>query len=179
MNGVIIYKGKYNSTWQYAEWLAAELKMPIALSENIGKEQLQNYNTVILGSPVYMGKLLIKKWMKQNIAALQGKKIFLFVVSGTPANQKEKLQKYLQVSVPGEIRNKCETYFLPGRMVWKDLSRWDRFMMKMGAILERDPEAKKEMQKEFDGVKKENLKELLRTINKTAEPKKEILQEVI
>ena len=177
MNGIIIYKGKYNATRQYAEWLAAELKMPMALPESIGKEQLQNYDAVILGSPVYMGKLLIKKWMKQNIAALQEKKIFLFVVSGTPAYQKEKLQKYLQVSVPEEIRNRCETFFLPGRMIWKNLSRWDRFMMKMGVLLEKDPETKKGMKTEFDGVRKENLNELLGAVKKTLGAEKESLKE--
>jgi menaquinone-dependent protoporphyrinogen IX oxidase len=178
MKGIIIYKGKYNSTRQYAEWLAADLNMPLALSENIHKEQLQNYDLVILGSPVYVGKLLIRKWMKQHVAALQRKKLFLFVVCGTPPDKKERLQKYLQVSVPGEIRNKCETYFLPGRMIMKDLSRWDRFMMKMGALLEKEPEAKKEMRMEYDGVKKENLNDLLKAIRKTIVPKSEILQKV-
>ena len=116
--------------------------------------------------------------MKQNAAALQGRKIFLFVVCGTPPDKKEKLQKYLQVSVPGEIRNKCETYFLPGRMIMKELSAWDRFMIKMGALLEKEPETKKEMRKEYDGVKKENLNELLKAIKKIVPAKSEILQVV-
>jgi menaquinone-dependent protoporphyrinogen IX oxidase len=178
MKGIIIYKGKYNSTRQYAEWLATELNMPLALSENTGKEQLRNYDLVVAGSPVYVGKLLIKKWMKQHVAELQGKKIFLFVVCGTPPDKKEKLQRYLQASVPAEIRNRCETYFLPGRMILKDLSGWDRFMMKMGALLEKEPEAKKEMRMEYDGVKKENLNELLKAIKKTVVAKRENVQEV-
>jgi menaquinone-dependent protoporphyrinogen IX oxidase len=178
MKGIIIYKGKYNSTRQYAEWLAAELNMPLVLSENTGKEQLRNYDLVVLGSSVYVGKLLIKKWMTQNVAALQRKKIFLFVVCGTPPDKKEKLQKYLEVSVPGEIRNRCETYFLPGRMIMKDLSLWDRFMLKIGALLEKEPETKKEMRMEYDGVKKENLNELLKSIKKTVAAKREKLQEV-
>jgi menaquinone-dependent protoporphyrinogen IX oxidase len=111
MKGLIIHKGKYSATKQYAEWLAAGLDLPSDISNNTGKEQLRNYDLVVLGSSVYMGKLLIKKWMRQHVAALQQKKIFLFVVCGTPPNKKERLQKYLQVSVPGEIKNKCETYF--------------------------------------------------------------------
>jgi hypothetical protein len=57
-------------------------------------------------------------------------------------------------------------------MIMKDLSRWDRFMMKAGALLEKEPGAKKEMRMEFDGVKKENLNELLAAIQKTGITKK-------
>jgi hypothetical protein len=115
--------------------------------------------------------------MKENVSTLQGKRIFLFVVCGTPPDKKEKLQEYLQASVPGEIINRCETYFLPGRMIMKDLSGWDRFMMKMGALLEKEPAAKKEMRKDYDGVKKEKLNELLKAIKKIVAAKRENLQE--
>jgi menaquinone-dependent protoporphyrinogen IX oxidase len=177
MKGIIIYKGKYSATKQYAEWLAAELGLPSDISDNIGKEQLRNYDLVVLGSSIYVGKLLIKKWIKQHVAALQGKKIFLFVVCGTPPDKKERLQKYLQVSVPGEIRNTCEAYFLPGRMIMRNLSLWDRFMIKTGALIEKEPEAKKEMRMEYDGVKKENLNELLTAIQKIGITKKKVLQQ--
>jgi menaquinone-dependent protoporphyrinogen IX oxidase len=173
MKGIIIYKGKYSATKQYAEWLAAELNLPFNTSNNINKAHLLNYDFLILGSSVYIGKMLIKDWLKQNVTALVGKKIFLFVVCGTPATKKIKLQSYIQASVPAEIRNVSETYFLPGRFIWKDLSWWDRFMMKIGSLLEKEPETKKQMQNEYDGVKKENLNELIAAIKKTIVAKKE------
>jgi menaquinone-dependent protoporphyrinogen IX oxidase len=176
MKGIIIYKGKYNATRQYAQWLAEELNLPRDISDNINSGQLKNYDFLVLGSSVYVGKLLMKRWLKNNVAALQGKKIFLFVVCGTQPEMKEKLQSYLHTSVPGEIRNSCETYFLPGRMVMKELSGWDRFIMKMGALPAKGPEAKKEMRMEYDKVKKENLDELIAAIRKTTEAKNEMLQ---
>lgn len=166
MKGIIIYKGKYGATMQYAEWLADELHLPLAVADDIGKTQLANYDFLILGSSVYIGKMLIKDWLRKNIAALQGKKIFLFTVSGTPPDKKEKLESYVQASVPAEIRNSSEVYFLPGRMIMKNLSWGNRLMMKMGTMLAKGTEAKKEMQMEYDDVKKENIKELMMAINK-------------
>jgi menaquinone-dependent protoporphyrinogen IX oxidase len=177
MNGIIIYKGKYSATKQYAEWLAAELNLPLKNSNNITETQLRNYDTLIFGSSVYIGKMLIKNWLKQNLAALVGKKIFFYVVCGTASDKKIKLQSYIQASIPAEIRNVSEIYFLPGRLIWKDLSWWDRFMMKMGAFFEKDPETKKQMQNEYDGVKKENLSELVAAIKKSLAEKKESLQQ--
>lgn len=84
MKGIIIYKGKYNATRQYAQWLADSLNLPMEIADNIGEEDLWRYDYFVLGSPVYTGKMLIKKWLKTNVRSLQGKKIFLFVVSGTP-----------------------------------------------------------------------------------------------
>jgi menaquinone-dependent protoporphyrinogen IX oxidase len=176
MKGIIIHKGKYNATRQYAEWLASEVNLPKDISDNISKEELKDYDFLVLGSSVYVGKLLIKNWLKQNVASLQGKKIFLFVVCGTPPEKKEKLQAYIEASVPAEIRNTCDIFFLPGRMIMKELSGWDRFMMKMGALLEKEPEAKKEMRTEYDGVKKGNLAELIEAIKKAMEIRMESMQ---
>lgn len=166
MKGIIIYKGKYGSTRQYAEWLGAELNLPVTASDNTSKEQLAEYDFLVLGGAVYMGKILIHNWLKKNIGAMQGKKIFVFVVCGTPPAKKAELEKYKQAGVPAEIRNSAEVYYLPGRMRLKDLSWFDRFMLKMGARLTKDPEAKKEMLMEFDELKKENMNELVKAVRK-------------
>jgi len=131
---------------------------------------------LVLGTPVYYGKLLIEDWLHQHTTVLHGKKIFLFIVCGTPLHKTKRLQSYVQASVPAEIRNTCEYYFLPGRMMMKDLSLWHRLMMKVGAMLEKDPELKKEMRTEYDHVKKENLGELMTDIIKLNRANSAILQ---
>jgi hypothetical protein len=42
-------------------------------------------------------------------------------------------------------------------MIMRNLSRWDRFMLNMGAKLTKDPVEKKTMLTDFDHVKKENI----------------------
>jgi menaquinone-dependent protoporphyrinogen IX oxidase len=166
MKGIIIYKGKYGATKQYAGWLKDVLNIPLAESYDINEAQLANYGYLVLGTSVYEGRMLIKSWLKKNIAALQGKKIFLFVVSGTPAHKKEILETYLQVNVPPEIRNRMEVYFLPGRLIMKKLSWTDRLMMRMAEMLAKGEEAKKEMRMEYDYVKKENIRDLVNAVRK-------------
>ncbi len=175
MKGVIIYKGKYGSVKQYAEWLGCDLNIPVFPSDNIKGGQLGNYDFVVMGTSVYVGRLLIKDWLKRNLVVLQRKKLFLFVVCGTPGDKKEKLQRYIEINVPAEIRNSCDIYFLPGRMNMKNLSGFDRLMMNIGALFAKGSEAKKEMLMEYDDVKKENLYELVAALKKINAEKRTVI----
>lgn len=160
MKGIIVYKGKYGATRQYAEWLSRELNIK-AVSPQDCKAELAVCDLVILGSSVYIGKLQLRRWLNDNVAILNNKKLFLFIVCGTPPEEKEKLEAYVQSSVPPDIRMQCRIYFLPGRLVYKKLSLTDKFMLRMGALISGDPKTKEAMLTDYDGVKKENLAKLL------------------
>ena len=166
MQGIIVYKGKYGATQQYAEWLSATLNLPAHIPGEITTEQLAGTDFIVLGSSVYIGKLQLAHWLKQNAVNIINKKLFLFVVCGTPPEKKEKIETYLQASVPSEIRNKCEVYILPGRLVLNKLSWLDRLLLKMGARFTKDNEEKKNMLTEYDDVKKENLDSIINAIEK-------------
>lgn len=174
MKGIIVYKGKYGATRQYASWLRNELPLHIVLSDNCKAYQIEQSDVIIIGSSIYLGKMMISKWLKNHIDILKGKRIFLFAVCSTPASETKKLQTYLSSSVPAEVLDQCQVYFLPGRQVYKKLSLMDKFMLRMGAMLSKEPGAKKAMLTDYDAVKKENLDELLNDIKKfagiTAEP---------
>src|SRR6187402_1256551 len=94
MKGLVIYKGKYGATKQYATWIAQELQLPVASADRFPIDQLLKYDYFILGSSVYIGKLEIKDWLKKNFTALMNKKIFLFQVAGSPVEQIEKRESY-------------------------------------------------------------------------------------
>ena len=157
MKGIVIYKGKYGATKQYAKWIGGELGLPVADSKDIKENELSYYDFLLIGTSVYIGKLQIQKWLKDNIAYLHGKKIFLFQVAATPPDEKEKRQAYNRASIPEEILNNCQFYFLRGRMIMQQLSWKDRFMLKMGARLTKDPKAKKGMLTDFDEVTKDKI----------------------
>src|SRR4030095_14325801 len=157
MNGIVIYKSKYGATQQYAEWIGQELEFPVFATNELHQEELRNSDLVLLGSSVYVGRLMIRKWLIQNLDSLMNKKIFLFVVCGTPAEKKDQLYIYVDSSVPEEIKDKKRTYFLPGKLILKELSWLDRQVLKMGARLLKSREAKSEMLKEYNDVKKENI----------------------
>ena len=173
MKGLVIYKGKYGATKQYATWIGQELQLPVASADRFPIDELPNYDYFILGSSVYIGKLEIKDWLKKNFNVLQNKKIFFFQVAGSPVEQIEKRQSYNKASLPPSILKKAQFYYLPGRMIMRNLSGWDRFMLKMGAKLTKDPVEKKAMLTDFDHVKKEKvipIMEGVRTFIEMCEP---------
>jgi len=166
MNGVIIYKGRYGATQQYAEWLGAALKLEVWPADGINKDSLAGYDYFLIGSSVYIGKLEIKKWLAKNHSFLKAKKIFFFQVAGTPPEEKEKRQAYNESCIPKEITTHCEFYFLPGRMIMQKLSWKDRFMLKMGARLTKNQDDKKAMLTDYNDVTKEKLNELIEAVEK-------------
>jgi menaquinone-dependent protoporphyrinogen IX oxidase len=157
MKGLVIYKGKYGATKQYAMWIGRELRLPVASAGRFPVDELPKYDYFILGSSVYIGKLEIKDWLKKNFDLLQNKKVFFFQVAASPIGQIEKRESYNKASLPATILEKIRFYYLPGRMIMRNLSAWDRFMLKMGARLTKDPLEKKTMLTDFDHVKKENI----------------------
>ena len=157
MKGLVIYKGKYGATKQYAMWIGQELQLPVASADRFHIDELPKYDYFIIGSSVYIGKLEIKDWLKKNFTVLQNKKIFFFQVAGSPVEQIEKRESYNKASIPPDMLQKIQFYYLPGRMIMRNLSGWDRFMLKMGAKLTKDPVEKKAMLTDFDHVKKEKV----------------------
>ncbi|WP_276502618.1 flavodoxin domain-containing protein [Terrimonas pollutisoli] len=157
MKGIVVYKGKYGATAQYANWLSEELNVPVCTAGDLSTKDLQPYDLVIIGTSVYIGKLQISQWLKDNLAVLKSKKLFLFLVAGTPPHEKEKLEAYIRSGVPAELMANCIIFFLPGRLTIKKLSWKDRFMLKMGARLTKDPAVKKGMLTDYDHVKRENI----------------------
>jgi menaquinone-dependent protoporphyrinogen IX oxidase len=173
MKGLVIYKGKYGATKQYAMWIGQELQLPVASADRFPVDELPKYDYFILGSSVYIGKLEIKDWLKKNFDLLQNKKILFFQVSASPPEQIEKRESYNKASLPPDILQKIRFYYLPGRMIMRNLSAWDRLMLKMGAKLTKDPVEKKTMLTDFDHVKKENalpIIEAVRTFTEMREP---------
>ena len=175
MNGLVIYKGKYGATKQYAMWIGQELQLPVASADRFPIDELPKYDYFILGSSVYIGKLEIKDWLKKNFDLLQSKKLFFFQVAGSPIGQIEKRESYNKASLSTYILKKILFYYLPGRMIMRNLSGWDRFMLKMGARLTKDPVEKKTMLTDFDNVKKENILPIVETVrNFTKLPEKQM-----
>jgi len=82
MKGLVIYKGRYGATKQYAMWIAQELGLPAASADRFPVRELSNYDYFVIGSSVYIGKLEIRKWLKKNFDILINKKIF-FVPGGS------------------------------------------------------------------------------------------------
>ncbi|HRO47251.1 flavodoxin domain-containing protein [Agriterribacter sp.] len=162
MKSVIIYKGKYGATRQYAEWLGTALHLPLKTQEELQEADIKAYDFIIVGSSVYIGKLLIREWIKQYAGVLKNKKVVLFVVCGS--NNPKDREKIIKQNVPDGLVDPSHIFFLPGRLIQSKLSWKDKFMLKVGAMLVKDPEAKKFMLQDRDNVKEENISAMISKI---------------
>lgn len=165
MKGVIIYKGKYGATRQYAEWLGEALQIPVYDPGLVSARMLAEYDFVVAGASVYAGRLLNRRWLKRNRNLLKAKKLFLFIVCASTIAEKEKLNDIILTNIPVDLIRLSDTYFLPGRLVQSKLSFIDRLILNMGANLQKDPSKKKAMLRDFDSVNKENIKLLVHAVS--------------
>lgn len=168
MKYVIVYKGKYGATEQYAKWLSEILLCPVYEAGAEPEALIQRAETVILGTSVYIGRLQLKQWISSHATQMESKKIILFVVCGTPDSQNDKRMDWVKQNVPHSLLPSFRVFFLQGRLKMSKLSWKDRLLLKIGARLTPDPVERKNMLTEYDNVKKENLQPLLAAISQTA-----------
>jgi menaquinone-dependent protoporphyrinogen IX oxidase len=161
MKGMIIYKGKYGATRQYAIWLGTALELPIAQAGSETIEQLADADYVIMGASVYMGRLQMKRWIKENLTFLSTKKLYLFVVSGTPLDDVNRLEEYIKQNVPAEIRNRVKCFFFPGKLEFSKLSLKDKLLLKVGAWLSKGSEKDKILLTDYNRVNRLNIARLV------------------
>lgn len=164
MKGIIIFKGKYGATHQYASWLSAILNIKALVAGTETAEQLKEADYVILGTSIYIGKLQLKNWIEKHQLLLQKKKLYLFLVCGTPVDETEKLQGYITANVPAEIRIRCDCYFYPGKLEFKKLSFIDKLLLTIGAKLARSRGEEIHLE-DYNHVKRENLDALVNAVN--------------
>ncbi|HVU57937.1 MAG TPA: flavodoxin domain-containing protein [Puia sp.] len=167
--GAILYSSRYGATHQYAEWLSEELKWPLLNAGETTTKDLASYDTLLIGSSVYIGELLIKNWLKIHNPVLGDKDLLFFIVCGTPASEREELDRIARANIPHDLIGPENVFFLPGRVIIGRLSWRDRFMLKMGARLQKDPAKKASMLRDADNVKKEHLSPILHHITTPVE----------
>lgn len=164
MKGIIIYKGKYGATRQYAVWLGNALELPVVPAGAETAMQLSDADFVILGTSIYIGKLQLKKWIKENQELLCTKKLYLFLVTGTSLDEKEKLVEYVRNNLPDEIRKRCKYFFFPGKLEFQKLSWQDKLLLKIGAWLSKGTKDEIPLA-DYNRVDRQYIEGLVKTVN--------------
>jgi len=162
MNGAIFFASKYGSTKQYANWIAEATDLPV-FDINKNKVNLSKYDFFIIGSPIIYYKLLNRKWMKANSAIIKKKPTLLFTVSGAPAGAK--LDGWMANSnLSINLISKMKHVALRGRQKPEELTFYDRIMLKIGAMRNPDPIARKEELYGFDYMDKSSIEPILKIV---------------
>jgi len=169
MKGAILFTGKFGSTQQYAQWISEHTSFPVF---NLNKENPDptDYDLLVLGSSIMLMKPTIKKWLTTFWPMIKDKQIVLFTVSGTKPGHPD-LQKWINNSFSKEILMHINYIPLRGRLNLNELPWFTRFLLKLGAILEKDPETKQRMTEGFDYMVKSNISQILKWVSEKKERK--------
>jgi len=172
MKGLILYKGKYGATREYAGFIGEALKWPIYTPEQLLAPTLAAADVLVIGSSVYAGRLLLHGWLRKHAEQIKNKKVYLFIVCATPADKKEVLEQIAHHNIPASLREQVIVHFLRGRVVINNLSWLHKLMLKLAAKSTKDPDEKQRMLYGFDAVNRENAVPLINALKalQTAEP---------
>jgi menaquinone-dependent protoporphyrinogen IX oxidase len=164
--GIVVYRGKYGATRQYAEWLSAELALPVEPAETLISEKLSSFDYIVIGSSVYVGKLLMAKWLRKNLTLLGNKRLFLFITCATADSEPGKQADIIKRNVPASLLGQLNIHFLPGRLVRRKLSWKDALILRLGGWVEKDPVKKRAMLSDIDEVKIGNLSKTIESVRR-------------
>ena len=135
MNTIVIYKSKYGSTKQYAEWIAEELGCNAVEAKSVKPDDLLQYDTIIYGGGLYAEIINGVSLITKNIQKLSGKKIVIYTTGITPLDVRayydgEVLEKNFKNGVPENIKifnllgkMKLDELTLPHRAALKALKK--------------------------------------------------------
>ena len=175
MKGIIIYVTAYGTTKKYAVWISNEINVEIRNYKEVSDSELQASDYLIIGSFVMAHKLIISKWISKKEPILRNKKLFFYSVSGAKPGAKE-LENIFKISLPESLLKNAQTYQFGGKMRYEDLSGFHKLMMKIGILIEKNPDTKAEMIRDTkiakDNINPDYIKPLIEDFNQYIYSKK-------
>lgn len=124
----VIYKSKYGATKRYAGWIALKLNADLYELSDIRVKDLKEYDTIIYGGPLYVGKIKGIKFIINNYEHLKNKKVKLFIV-GMRNNDEVYINSILKNNIPEEILKSINAFYFRGKMYYKELSIKDKILI--------------------------------------------------
>ena len=131
MHAIVVYKTKYGSTKNYAEWIGEELDCKVADAREVTIEELEQYDTIIYGGGLYAEVINGVSLITKNMDRLKNKKIAVYTTGITPLDcrdyyDKLVVEKNFKNGVPACIK----LFNFTGKMVLDELSAVHRTALK-------------------------------------------------
>lgn len=131
MKPIVLYRSKYGSTKNYANWIAEELSCEAMDAKGLDVGILEDYDTIIYGGGLYAEIIAGVSLITKNIDKLSDKKLVVFTTGLTPTNLREYYDgMVLEKNFKGDTRDKVKVFNFPGKMVYKELSLVHRTAIK-------------------------------------------------
>ncbi|MDK2586148.1 flavodoxin domain-containing protein [Romboutsia sedimentorum] len=126
---VVIYKSKYGSTKRYAGWIALKLDADLYEVRDIRVRDLDDYDTIIYGGGLYIGKINGIKFLIDNYEKIKNKKIIVFAV-GMESNNIDINKKTLDMNFDEDMINNINLFNFIGAFDYSKLNLIDKVLMK-------------------------------------------------
>lgn len=95
MNAIVIYKSKYGSTAQYAQWIADELSCKAVEAKEVKPDELTAYDAIIYGGGLYAEVINGVSLITKNFDKIKDKKIAVFSTGITPLDCRAYYDEYV------------------------------------------------------------------------------------
>jgi menaquinone-dependent protoporphyrinogen IX oxidase len=125
----VIYKSKYGSTKRYAGWIALTLDADLYEVRDIRVRDLDDYDTIIYGGGLYIGKINGIKFLIDNYEKIKNKKIIVFAV-GMESNNIDINKKTLDMNFDEDMINNINLFNFIGAFDYSKLNLIDKVLMK-------------------------------------------------
>ncbi len=136
----VVYRSKYGSTRQYAQWVAEALGAELFESKQITPERLQSYDVVVHGGGLYAGGVAGLK----QVAPHARKALVLFTVGAADP----KITDYSDIlgkNLTPEQLARCKAFHLRGDLDYTQMSKLHRMLMwMMKKTIEKKPAAQRD-----------------------------------
>lgn len=123
MKTIVIYKSKYGSTKQYAEWIGEELNCEVKDAKRVKADDLKDYETIIYGGGLYAEVISGASLITKNFDKLCGKKLIVFSTGITPLDCRDYYDKLvIEKNFRPHMLEKIKVFNFLGKMVLDELS---------------------------------------------------------
>lgn len=148
---LVLYTTKHGATQRYAERIAQPLDALVKEAAYAKIAQAKTYDAIVLGCPVYAGKLKGLGFFADNMQELAGKRLVLFtcgLYDPAQADVRENLDGQIREAL-GDAASRVQVFHLRGALRWTSLGLVERMMMSalLGQIKKKDEAARSETEK--------------------------------
>lgn len=123
MKTLVIYKSKYGSTKQYAQWIAEELGCEAVDAKSVKPSDLEKYDNIVYGGGLYAETINGVSLITKNIDTLRDKRIAVYTTGLTPTDCRDYYDKLIiernfKFGVPQNVK----VFNFVGKMIVSELS---------------------------------------------------------
>ncbi len=153
MNGIILCQSKYGASKKYAGWIAEETGFKLVETKKADINDVSTYDVIILGGGLYSESISGISFLKKNISALKGKRIFIYCC-GAAEYDEELIDMVKKKNLKDGLEN-IPMFYFQGAWDLDKMNLGDRTMCKMfiKMLSKKDPATLNKTAKLFLDIK--------------------------